>query len=172
MAKSHIGNCHICGAFGQLSFEHVPPEAAFNNRKVVIPTAERVFELDDLDLLNTLKGRQSQRGYGAYTLCPSCNSRTGHWYGTQYAFWAYQGARILSGTQDLSTSYPYHLLPLRVLKQIICMFLSVNSPRFRIAQPELERFVLNKEAKTYPHTSESTLHSLDQAYAVGLVLQV
>lgn len=66
--------------------------------------------------------------------------------------WAYQGADYLRRSSGCETrlAYPYHLLPLRVIKQIACMFFSVNSPRFREAHLELERFVLNKEAKYLP----------------------
>ncbi len=32
------------------------------------------------------------------------------------------------------------------------MFFSANSPRFRLAQPELEKFVMNKETKFLPPT--------------------
>lgn len=152
MAKpSRIGHCHICGEHGKLSFEHVPPESAFNNGKVVTPDSRKVLELANLDDLGKLSGRQSQRGQGGYTLCGRCNNQTGLWYGASYATWVYQGADYLlrsNGTMPLA--YPYHLLPLRVVKQIICMFFSVNSPRFRGAHPDLERFVLNKEAKYLP----------------------
>lgn len=152
MAKpSKIGHCHICGEHGKLSFEHVPPESAFNNRKVVTPDARKVFELGNLDDLKNLSGKQSQRGQGGYTLCGRCNNQTGHWYGSNYAAWAYQGANYLSRSNGaMQLAYPYHLLPLRVIKQIICMFFSVNSPRFREVQPELVRFVLNKDAKYLP----------------------
>lgn len=152
MAKSaRFGHCHLCGTHGKLSFEHVPPESAFNNRRVVTPDAKRVFELTNLDDLNSLSGRQSQRGQGGYTLCERCNSLTGHWYGANYAMWAYQGADYLSRSDGrLQLAYPYHLLPLRVIKQIICMFFSVNAPRFREAHPELEKFVLSNEEKYLP----------------------
>lgn len=149
---TRMGHCHLCGGFGKLSFEHVPPESAFNNQKVVTPDAKKVFELRDLDQLKNLTGKQSQRGQGGYTLCERCNSLTGHWYGSNYAAWAYQGADYLRRSNGCKTqlAYPYHLLPLRVIKQIACMFFSVNSPQFREAHPELERFALNKEAKHLP----------------------
>ena len=149
--SSKIGHCHLCGEYGKLSFEHVPPESAFNDRKVVTPDAKRVFELRDLDELRNLSGKQSQRGQGGYTLCGRCNRLTGHWYGANYAAWVYQGADYLrrsSGPMQLA--YPFHLLPLRVIKQVACMFFSVNSPQFRAAHPALKQFILNKEAKYLP----------------------
>lgn len=76
-----LGTCRICGTEDELSFEHVPPRAAFNNH--------RIFEAD-IDALRTGKwspgeriedGKYKQRGAGAHTLCGRCNSITGHWYG-------------------------------------------------------------------------------------------
>ena len=31
-----IGTCRLCGARGELTFEHVPPKAAFNDRGVLL----------------------------------------------------------------------------------------------------------------------------------------
>lgn len=146
------GTCHLCGCFTKLSFEHIPPESAFNDQKVVVPDARRVLELDDLDKLATLPGRQSQRGQGGYTLCISCNSETGHLYAPAYAKWAYQGAKYLARSNGLDTrlAYPFHILPSRVLKQIACMFFSINPPTFQARHPDLVRFVLNRDAKYVP----------------------
>jgi hypothetical protein len=30
--QKQLGLCRICGAFGPLSYEHVPPAAAFNDK--------------------------------------------------------------------------------------------------------------------------------------------
>jgi hypothetical protein len=57
-------------------------------------------------------------------------------------------ARILSYTGGkASLYYSYHLLPLRVLKQLVCMFFSTNAPRFRSVHPDLEKFVLNRDER-------------------------
>jgi hypothetical protein len=45
---------------------------------------------------------------------------------------------------------PYHVFPLRVIKQIVCMFLSVNASGFRDRHHYLARFVLNREMKWLP----------------------
>ena len=31
MRKKTIGKCALCGRIGELSFEHIPPKAAFNS---------------------------------------------------------------------------------------------------------------------------------------------
>jgi hypothetical protein len=148
MARPVFGTCHICGAQGKLSFEHVPPEAAFNDRRVLRVAFDKVLGAESLD---KLPGRFQQRGAGAYTLCVKCNSDTGHWYGGAYADWACQAMRIVMGTGGrASLMYPFNLFPLRVLKQVVCMFFSVNGPLFHKLQPDLVRFVLNPESRMFP----------------------
>jgi hypothetical protein len=150
MAKPIFGICHICGQEKKLSFEHVPPEAAFNDRRILHTAFEKVLCSENLD---EVPGRVQQRGAGAHTLCEKCNSDTGSWYGSAYADWAHQAMQIVIGTRGQpSLAYPYNLFPLRVLKQIVCMFFSVNSPLFQSLQSELVRFVLNRELREMPPT--------------------
>ena len=49
-----------------------------------------------------------------------------------------------------SLLYPYHIFPLRVLKQIVAMFLSVNVPGFGRRNQELVKFVLNRHTQYLP----------------------
>lgn len=35
MKKNQEGYCHICGKYGKLTFEHIPPEKALNNSKAM-----------------------------------------------------------------------------------------------------------------------------------------
>ena len=140
MSKIDYGTCHICGKVGKLSFEHVPPEAAFNNHRVLRVSFQQALRQHP----DHFRGRYQQKGAGANTLCESCNSDTGSWYGTAYADWAAQAMPLLIGTRAPPTlEYPFRLSPLRVLKQVACMF-------FHTKQPDLVRFVLNKEAKSFP----------------------
>lgn len=141
--KKVVGTCHICGFYGELTFEHVPPRAAFNNRPVVALSHDQVFELRPED---APKGPIQQRGMGSYTLCASCNNKTGHWYGKNFVDWCYEGLIVLQRTGGKPTlycaSYGY---PLRIIKQIATMFFSVCSEDFRVKSEELVRFVLNPE---------------------------
>jgi hypothetical protein len=149
MAKAREGHCHICGCYGKLSFEHVPPEAAFNDRPIVLVGIQKILlrggEWDNP------RGTQQQRGAGRRTLCERCNSLTGKWYGAAFADWAHQGMEIARAALGYPTLiYPFNIFPLRLIKQIICMFLSVNSPNFRLAHPDLVKRVLNRDAKFLP----------------------
>ena len=141
--KPVLGICHICGRSGKLSFEHVPPEAAFNNRAVREIRGEAVFYAN----LDKISGKISQRGAGSYTLCEPCNNNTGRWYGPAFVDWTYQAMHILYATRgEASLYYTFHIFPLRVIKQIICMFFSANGPHFSEAHQDLVRFVRNPSA--------------------------
>src|SRR4051794_12882008 len=91
-SKRDQGPCHLCGTIDRLSFEHVPPRAAFNNRPVIEGTT---LESINRDLDARPRGRINQRGAGAYTLCEPCNNNTGDWYADDFAAWCHQGADVL-----------------------------------------------------------------------------
>jgi hypothetical protein len=145
MPREKRGKCHICGMIGPLSFEHIPPRKAFNERPVVRAQFE---ELVGLGPDEPIRGQTQQRGMGEYTLCPKCNNNTGSWYGKNFVDWCYQGFEILLRSKgNPSLIYLNYLFPLRILKQIITMFFSVNGPEFCDANPELVKFVLNRDKK-------------------------
>ncbi len=151
MAKKLKGICHLCGNYGKLSFEHLPPEKAFNNCSV------RYYNyFTGITKGNYNKGitkgsynnQISQKGLGAYTLCESCNPNTGSWYGTAFIEWAQQSMNILEYTENQpSLYYRFRIYPLRVIKQIACMMFSVNDNEFRLFHQDLVQFVLNKEKR-------------------------
>jgi hypothetical protein len=145
MGTKHSGVCLLCGTIGKLSYKHVPPESAFNDRRVLRTTFEQMLANEHPD---DFKGIVQQRGAGGYTLCERCNSSTGAWYVPAFTRWAEQAMSIVIGTRaQPSLEYPFNLYPLRVLKQVICMFFSVNGEYFHKAHPDLVRFVLNKESR-------------------------
>jgi hypothetical protein len=143
--KRPEGKCRICGQYGPLSFEHIPPKAAFNDRPVVVAKFEDAIGLGPDE---EVKGPIQQRGMGGYTLCERCNNNTGSWYGKRFVDWCYQGMDILIRSNGKpSLIYLNHLFPLAIIKQVVTMFFSVNGDGFRAANQELVRFVLNKERK-------------------------
>jgi hypothetical protein len=145
--KKIYGKCHICGLHSKLSFEHVPPQSAFNDHPI--------FSADIKNLIGnwngeirSIKGKIHQLGSGDYTLCERCNANTGAWYGNAFADWAYQAFRVLRYTRGApSLHYQFRVFPLRVLKQIVCMFFSANGEKFCDLHPDLVKFVLNREAR-------------------------
>lgn len=51
---------------------------------------------------------------------------------------------------DLKLFYLYDIYPLRVIKQIVTMFFSVNHATFQKVQPELVNFVLDRDRRHLP----------------------
>ena len=141
------GVCHLCGEHCVLSFEHVPPEKAFNDKPAFLIPFEEAIHLGPDDEPQS-RPKKQQRGMGGFTLCESCNNNTGSWYGGHFVQWSYDAAMLLERSDGKPTlHYPYYIYPLPILKQIISLFLSVNSPRMQRKHSELAHFVLNKEVK-------------------------
>jgi len=62
--KQSTGTCRLCLVEGKMSFEHVPPQSAGNNRKIVLSPFEEWFSPDKW----SGRGPQNQRGAGGHTL--------------------------------------------------------------------------------------------------------
>jgi len=157
MARRKVsGDCKICGEHGKLSYEHVPPEKAYNDNRfyyqysmAVLTANEKLFFENSLgsDKLKRL-ARKKQGGIGFHTLCMKCNNHTGSWYGSDFVSWTHQSmAIILKANGKPTLLYPTFFYPLRIIKQIITMFFSVNHEGFNDLEPELVNFVLNKEKR-------------------------
>lgn len=149
MARQAVmGSCHICGGEGELTGEHVPPKKAFNNKRYIRMKFEDAVALGPEELP---KGKYEQGGVKMYTLCGWCNNNTGTWYAKDFVDWCYQAVAILDATGGKpSLIYMYHAFPLRIIKQIITMFFSVNGNGFATKHPALVDFVLGKTRKYLP----------------------
>jgi hypothetical protein len=171
-----IATCHICGTHTELTFEHVPPRAAFNNRPIKTTPFQALVSASDLDDPELRrKGKTSQRGAGAYTLCKSCNNDTGSWYGNAFVEWSYQGLEMRERAKIApSLAFIFQIFPLRVFKQILCMFFSANPPNSFQNREELVRLVLNRDAKFLRPDIRiyAAVHASDVARQAGLTGQL
>jgi hypothetical protein len=79
-----------------------------------------------------------------------------------YVEFAKQGMGYLQVARSIGSFYvSFRIKPLNVIKQVICMFMSANGPKFQSIQAELVRFVLNKEVKHLPsHTRLFAFYSI------------
>ncbi|MEC0242754.1 hypothetical protein P4H66_23365 [Paenibacillus dokdonensis] len=144
MARNVTGTCHICGNYGKLTFEHVPPKKAFNDRPII----RGVFEkFQNMTPGEKVQGKIEQKGSGGHTLCPKCNNDTGSYYGSDFIEWTYQNYYLIKTLSEIESNYTYKIYPLRVIKQIITMFFSTNGDAFRKAHPDLVKFVLDQNMK-------------------------
>ena len=42
--ETHCGICHICGEYGKLSFEHIPPKNAFNAKRAKVYDGNEILK--------------------------------------------------------------------------------------------------------------------------------
>lgn len=155
MKKRIIGKCHICGNTEELTYEHVPPEKAFNSHKAFLYFARDRLGSDNFPWdLSGMKGKQLQRGIGFNTLCGRCNNNTGTWYGDAFVDFTYKGYlasydKILSSNAWISIVLP-DIYPLKTIKEIITMFFSINHDALSTIHPDLKALVLSKNKKGLP----------------------
>ena len=97
------------------------------------------------------KGKQLQRGIGGYTLCEKCNNDTGANYGNAFVDFIYKGYRETHNKKYINNSWVTitldEIYPLRIIKQIMSMFFSINNPDLSDAHEELREFILSKEKR-------------------------
>jgi hypothetical protein len=148
------GPCKLCLAEGKLTFEHIPPEAAGNDQKVISAAFEEWFSPTKW----TGKGAQQQRGAGDHTLCADCNNRvTGRWYVPEYVKWAQAALGLLQSIPPEAKMAELEInggFPLRFIKQVVAMLFSVNSIEFAQKNRELAKFVLERDAVGLPEGHE------------------
>jgi hypothetical protein len=157
--KPKIGSCRICGKVGVLSFEHVPPRAAFNRGRVEQFSVEQW--LARVDGKPVTRGRIQQRGTGGFTLCESCNNLTGRLYAPELESLSRAGAQIIAGLppaaeQEANLEQAFvngkivGARPLRLAKQIVAMMLAINSDGFGRPDPEQPAFVHDPRLRGLP----------------------
>lgn len=166
------GNCAICGKYKKLTFEHVPPQSAFNNKPIYMQHHEHLF--DEGSYLYGKKKRSS-KGFGGYTLCEPCNNNTGDWYARDFGDFVHQGMNIIKSIKEPQyfIAGNYSIKPLNVLKQIVTMFMSADKMGHLRSQNDLVDFILNKECQILPERFKiylySTLSSFKRMIGYSLV---
>lgn len=148
MAK-HFGKCSLCGRMCELSFEHIPPRAAFNSNPAKPITGDKILGDNERMPWETagLSYDNQQKGMGKYSICEDCNNKTGSWYGNDYAKLAHCVHEIISQPIDENVTGIgiKRIYPLRIIKQVLSMFCSINA--FDDQRTEiLKEFVLDRDS--------------------------
>jgi hypothetical protein len=146
--KSRPGTCVLCERNTHLTYEHVPPRAAFNRGTVTVSPhglgAEEAWQPPG----TKIRGKQVQGGVGYYALCASCNNFLGTHYVRAYADWTWQLAH-LQPVRDGRLLLHFQLKPLNILKQILAMFCVVNAS-YRGLHERVRHFILNPCSQQLP----------------------
>ncbi|MBR4110415.1 MAG: hypothetical protein IKK43_01825 [Clostridia bacterium] len=158
MKDKKYGKCHLCGNVTELTFEHLPPEKAHNDRAARVITGDvlskHIAGVKKPWDYSGERYKNMQRGMGGYTLCSNCNNNTGAWYAQEYVKFANTIGIILNTKVNIEKSdwLQVSLIdahPLRIMKQILCMFASTMPPEFLDANPDLREFILNKYSRNF-----------------------
>lgn len=147
--RESIGKYALCRNKTILTFEHIPPRAAFNYFPAKPVSGDKLFN-DPERMPWDIQGLQytnQQRGMGLNSLCKVYNNTTGAWYGDEYNTIAHAIHSIL--IHDIPPQNNVirisEIHPLRFCKQILSMLCSINNnigdPRF----DDLRKFVLDKD---------------------------
>jgi hypothetical protein len=148
--------CRICRDAEADSFEHTPPQKAFNDGEPY--TLMDYLGRDPEDKIPG--GRVEPRGSGAPVLCEPCNNKTGSWYGAELVNFARAGAKALADAPrdefDALLEHRWaHLgivqaegakqgpYPLRFAKGIVTMLATAED--LGVAHPELRALVLDRK---------------------------
>lgn len=142
------GKCALCREECELSFEHIPPKAAFNSSPIKPVTGTGMLEEDRMPWdTSGLPFKNQQKGMGKYSLCEKCNNDTGSWYGDEYIKITRIIHAIISQSAEINecACVIKNVYPLRFIKQVLSMFCSINNyddQRIEV----LRKFVLDKES--------------------------
>jgi hypothetical protein len=132
--------CRLCGEERQLTFEHIPPRAAYNRGRVSMLGIEDWLAHDANPGGPEPRRQILQRGSGAYSLCADCNNHTGRLYVPELSAWVHSGANALFGESDLAARYRDRrdtvyaemtiqgCKPGRFAKQVATMLLAMSPP--------------------------------------------
>lgn len=148
--------CRLCGKHLKLTYEHVPPEKAFNShavREYSQEEAKKIMSMENGRMPWDYEGlnyKINQRGAGDFYLCPQCNNNTGSWYINDYVNFT----KIINAILQHIEKNHYHqqkhrfqikqIYPLRIFKAIMTMFCDINYDCF--GDEKLRNFLLNKES--------------------------
>jgi len=151
-----IGICKLCKETKDLSFEHFPPSSAYNkNTKYFSISHDEYFKNSDAKSLLEFKpkGRKFQGGLGDYCLCEDCNGFLGSAYVREYKKWASLGRSLINENDGNFKSCSFiasEINFLKILKQIIAIFICNNKPSFTHIYPDLIEFVRDEKSTDLP----------------------
>ena len=89
--RAEIDNCNICGTYGKMTWDHVPPKAAYNETSAKVNTA-----FSGMPEENAYQ-KKYQNGIKFRSVCQKCNNELLSQYDTVYANFINKVASILDG---------------------------------------------------------------------------
>lgn len=156
--KKQIGTCNLCGELKELTFEHIPPKAAYNDKPILIQKHEHLFDQNSYVYGKSIR---SNNGAGSYCFCASCNNNTGTWYARDFSNFVCQARDHFVKVDSITrlNFIEFDFRPLSVLKQILTMFIGIDHSGFLKNDKVLTQFILEKENKELPEKYQIYIYS-------------
>lgn len=141
------GKCWLCGQIRQLTEEHIPPRAAFNDAPILLQeVSQRTAHVGRLEWeghVNT--------GLKIVSLCAECNSKCGSKYGGDFVRFirkiAAQVEAVPNGRQMFVSGIDR---PLSIVKAVTQSFVSANEPSFVDKNDWVRKFLRNSRNMDWP----------------------
>ncbi|MFT9469562.1 hypothetical protein [Leuconostoc pseudomesenteroides] len=161
MGKTHFGTCCVCGKKGNMTFEHIPPRQANNEKqikKILDPIGffESEQKIDD-KLQSVAYKLGNQKGMGGYTLCRGCNNFFGSKYATEFItfykeladFFANHHDEIVTQSKNgyLDITLVANINFFRFQKQVMSMLMSTSNG---IYKESFKNYLLNEQNTDFP----------------------
>ncbi len=149
--------CAVCQKSCYPSFEHIPPDGAFNNKPIAVKGHEHLFQKDSYLYGKTKKMR---RGFGEYRICEDCNKYFGAHYNESYISIVKQ-INLFFETHELGkvNDIELSIQPLNFLKHIISNFITLNNGYLDDDEDMLKKFLLEKENQEFPNNYSIYLYT-------------
>lgn len=154
-SKKEIGVCRLCGEKRSLTKEHVPPRSIGNDRTAIVYSGLQLLAQTQRIPwdFSGLRYVQHQGGIGYRTLCKKCNNDTGAQYVPAFKDFMDKAAEAIKTADIDGEKISLHLkdiAPLEVIKQLGCMFLSINKPEFFPIGGIMNEFIRDPEKSGLP----------------------
>lgn len=161
MGKTHFDTCCVCGNKDNLTFEHIPPRQANNDKQtkeiidpIVFFESKQKFE-DKIQSVDYKLG--NQKGMGGYTLCRGCNNFFGSKYATEFIpfykelsnFFANHHDEIVTQSKNgyLDITLVANINFFRFQKQVISMLMSTSKGVYK---DSFKHYLLNEQNTDFP----------------------
>lgn len=111
-----VGHCNICGDYGDLTEDHVPPKGS-----ITITSVEMHHILNALHIKKPkVKGKISQNGVKFRTLCSRCNNQLlGAIYDKEFISFSGKVGKILKSPLLLPRRMPFMVKPQQLMRAVI-----------------------------------------------------
>lgn len=142
-----IGKCWLCGKIRELTEEHIPPEAAFNDAAILLQeVSRRTTHVGRVEWEGRL-----ETGLKVVSLCAECNSKCGSKYGGDFVKFirkiAAQVEAVPSGRRMFISGIER---PLSIVKAVTQSFVSANGPSFVERNNWIRKFLRSSRNLDWP----------------------